>query len=167
MSKVYVISDPHLGHKRIVDFGHREGTTSEEHDDWFRDNWKATVTKRDVVWVLGDVAFTIPALHSFGDLPGHKKLILGNHDEFPAHLYSAYFTVYPGLVRYKRTWLSHCPIHPQELRGLKNVHGHVHHNTVPDTDNYRNVCVDAAIDGKPIPFEHILEWRDQAPCKQP
>lgn len=48
-----------------------------------------------------------------------------------------------GLLKYKEFWLSHAPLHPDELRGKKNVHGHVHTESVNDL-NYLNVSVDSS-----------------------
>ena len=58
-----------------------------------------------------------------------------------------------GFHKYKEFWLSHCPIHPQELRGKYNIHGHVHHNNIPDK-NYFNVCIEA-LNGLPIKLDEI------------
>jgi calcineurin-like phosphoesterase family protein len=41
---------------------------------------------------------------------------------------------------YKSFWLSHCPIHPQELRNRKaNIHGHLHGSVLNDP-RYFDVC---------------------------
>jgi calcineurin-like phosphoesterase family protein len=160
MGQVFVISDLHFGHKRIVEFGHRVGPTVKEHDAWLVDAWKSTVDKRDMVFVLGDVAMTKESLAVYGTLPGYKKLVLGNHDNYPVTDYMAVFgKIMPGLFNYKTMWMSHAPIHPNELYARPNVHGHVHHHTVPDK-RYLNVSVDALEDGKPMPMAHVLEWRD-------
>lgn len=46
------------------------------------------------------------------------------------------------LFSYKNTWISHCPIHPQELRNRDgNIHGHLHNSIVPDL-RYFNVNLD-------------------------
>ena len=47
-----------------------------------------------------------------------------------------------ALLKYKEFWLSHAPLHPDELRGKRNIHGHVHTASVPDT-KYLNVSVDS------------------------
>ena len=64
-----------------------------------------------------------------------------------------------GLYKYKEFWLSHAPIHPCELRGKRNIHGHVHQNHVMDEhhkrDNrYINVCVENT-DGAPVSLDKI------------
>ena len=145
MSNVYVISDLHLGHKNILKFAAqwRHGTTIQEHDDWVVESWNTVVTKRDVVYCLGDVAFSTDALERVAALRGQKMLIMGNHDKYPIETYLRLFArIRPSPFSYKGFWLSHCPIHPAELRGRRNIHGHVHHNTIPD-DRYVNVSVEA------------------------
>jgi len=155
MSRVYFTSDLHLGHASIIKFAGahgREGSNSKEHDEWIIHSWNSIVRKRDLVWVLGDVAMGGPGtkespgigwtnLAKVAKLNGTKKIILGNHDDMPIEAYQQYFQVVRGMGRHKGHWLSHCPIHPVELRGRKNVHGHVHHNTLDD-DRYINVCVE-------------------------
>ncbi len=55
-----------------------------------------------------------------------------------------------SMLKYKGMWLTHCPMHPDELRGKINIHAHVHEQTVmqgwgpwrkPDP-RYVNTCVD-------------------------
>ena len=150
-SKVFFISDLHLGHKNISGFSGdlRGGNNSEEHDEWIIEQWNNTVRPKDVVYVLGDVAFTPTGLTMCQKLNGHKKLVMGNHDTFSAHEYQwVGFSILPGIHRYKEFWLSHAPIHPNELRGKRNIHGHVHAKSIND-DRYINVCVEMCY-GKPI-----------------
>ena len=46
------------------------------------------------------------------------------------------------LFSYKGIWLSHCPIHPLELRGREgNAHGHLHLEKLNDK-RYFNVNID-------------------------
>lgn len=158
MSKVYFISDLHFGHKRIVEFsGTARGnvTSIEEHDTWIINQWNSVVTKNDLVYVLGDVCFDKTKLPLLKKLKGTKHLILGNHDEFSLTEYSKYFNKVHGFMKYRgKAWLSHSPIHPNELRGKINIHGHVHHKTIPDK-NYVNVSVEV-LNGIPISWEDII-----------
>ncbi len=143
-AKVYFISDLHLAHKKILLFSSpwRDGSTVDEHDEWIIKQWNSVVKKRDVVYLLGDVAFSKDGLAKCERLNGVKKLILGNHDHFRVAEYEAVgFKVLGGIVRYKNFWLSHAPVHPEVLRELKNIHGHVHNQSLDD-DRYINVCVE-------------------------
>ena len=121
---------------------------------YLMDRWRRTVTKWDLVYVLGDAAFTDEGLQSIAELPGRKKLVRGNHDKHNAKLLLRVFEDIHGIVAYKRTWLSHAPIHPQELRGRKNIHGHVHFATIPD-DRYINVSAEA-IEYTPVHYKVLM-----------
>lgn len=154
---VFFTSDLHLGHKNIHKF--RKGFESElEHQSYIANYWKATITKRDDVYVLGDACFTMDALDLMRDLPGTKHLIRGNHDELDTQAYLKVFKNVYGLKRYKEFWLSHAPIHPQELRGKVNLHGHVHYHTVPD-NNYFNCCVENLVEQFKHPFVGLDQLR--------
>lgn len=149
MSDIYFISDLHLGHKKILEFSpSRGGSTVDEHDTWIVSQWNSVIVKRDIVYVLGDVCFDIEKMKLLSLMAGEKRLILGNHDVFPIEEYLKYFTKVYGLTKYKGFWLSHAPIHPEELRGKPNIHGHVHNNIINDS-RYISVCVEA-LNGKPI-----------------
>lgn len=60
-----------------------------------------------------------------------------------------------GFMKYKEFWLSHCPIHPAELRGKTNLHGHVHSATIDDV-RYFNTSLEN-INYKPISLYMIRE----------
>lgn len=143
MGTVYLCSDFHLGHKNIA--VHRKGVTSEEDNyEQLKENWHKTITKRDTVICLGDMCFTPERLTEFMSWRAEQKiLILGNHDTDNVSfkdIANAYDKVH-SLLRYKGMWLSHAPIHPDELRGKPNVHGHCHYHEVDDP-RYLNICVE-------------------------
>jgi calcineurin-like phosphoesterase family protein len=171
MSRVYCISDLHFGHKKILGFsGHlRDGNTLEEHDEILVAKWNSVVGKRDLVYVLGDVAFSRQAFFKYvPQLNGRKVLVRGNHDDFQCGEYLQYFEDVAGIFKKSGHWFSHAPIHPAELRGCKNVHGHVHHATIrnhyhePD-ERYINVCVEAC-GGYPVEFEEIKSGEYKSKC---
>ena len=138
MSKVYFTSDWHFGHKAILKY--RDFETIEEHDETFLRNYKKTVTKRDRVFFLGDIAFTKEGLDKLKPLIGYKILYLGNHDTLKVQEYLEVFDEIHALRSYKNFWITHCPIHPQELRNRKGcIHGHLH-ASVLDDDRYFDVC---------------------------
>lgn len=99
----------------------------------------------------------------WGKLAGTKYLVRGNHDtKFTTEEWLKHFKRVESLVSYKGYWLSHAPIHPYELRGKGNIHGHVHQNSILDYDSgapewdrrYINVCVEAVRE-TPISFDNI------------
>lgn len=136
MAHVWFCSDLHFGHKGIEKF---RGQTEAENRARIMREWQSVVGKKDHVYVLGDACFTMETVDSFAQLPGEKFLVRGNHDGLNTAVYLKYFTEVYGLLKYKEFWLSHAPIHPDELRGKVNLHGHVHFGTLPDT-RYFNCC---------------------------
>jgi len=141
MSRVWLTSDWHLGHygctKWRTDFPSYMSMV-----DRLLTDYLSKVKKRDLVWFLGDTAFTPEALEVIAELPGDKRLVLGNHcteRKNKATDFVKVFTQVHGMVKYKDAWLTHCPIHPEELRGKFNFHGHVHEHTLKDS-RYFNVC---------------------------
>lgn len=129
IANVWFCSDLHISHKNIANF--RKEVTSETHNrEVIKHFWDKQVTKRDLVWVLGDAAFDEEAIDWIGELKGEKRLVRGNHDMCPTSSYLRTFTEVYGLVRYKGMWLSHAPVHPDELRGKVNCHGHTHYHNM-------------------------------------
>lgn len=122
--------------------------------------------KRDHLYILGDVCMDLDKMELLNEIPAKKFLIRGNHDDFPLEVYTKYFDNIFGLYRYKGFWMSHSPIHPCELRGKKNIHGHVHQNSIQQRvvsnvgieydPRYINVCVENC-EGYPINMQEIRE----------
>lgn len=139
MANVWFTSDLHFGHNNIQKF-RLEVASEEDNRNRILQDWRDCVTKRDDVYVLGDAAFTMESVQEFGKLPGRKYLVRGNHDELNTQVYLKYFTAVYGLKKYKEFWLSHAPIHPAELRGKINLHGHVHYQSI-----HKDVAVDTGI----------------------
>lgn len=139
MSRLWFGSDFHLGHKNIEKFRSPLVSSMEENNKRIIQDWKNTVTKKDIIFILGDFCFDKELFDSL-DLPGYKKyLIRGNHDRFQTSQYLKFFDEIEGLFKYKNMWLSHAPIHPSELRGKVNIHGHTHFHTMPEKE-YLNIC---------------------------
>lgn len=167
MSNVYFISDLHLGHKRILDFAgeYRDGETVYDHDQIIVDRINETCSKKDILYILGDVCMTDEGFSRLFELKPQLRLVKGNHDLRPVVQYNKVFQQIHGIVRYKDHWLSHCPLHPDELRGRNNIHGHVHKNSIRDVhgkvdDRYINVCVENNR-GYPVAYKDIesKDWR--------
>lgn len=148
MSEVYFTSDWHLGHRNILKY--RDGVaTIRDHDQLLFANHRSVVSKRDTTYFLGDMLFEItPAYRSaFAQLQGRKILLLGNHDNRDIRSLLSVFDDVVGPIKYNsKFWLTHHPMHPQELYGKINIHGHTHNQMVLDNgriDNrYFNVCPD-------------------------
>ena len=143
---IHFCADPHLGHKNIHKF--RDFVSSSEDNTYrFLKEAGLKLHKRSITYFLGDVAFDEESLELVGGLPGRKILIKGNHDnQVSTKLQSLVFDEIHGLFKYKKFWLSHAPIHPNELRGKVNLHGHVHSATIKRFGfidrRYMNLCPD-------------------------
>lgn len=173
MSGRYIISDLHLSHKNISNF-RDNGLTSEE--QWDKAYEGLTIAnKRDILFLLGDIAFSKYWLDKIKELPCQNKiLIVGNHclqgGITMRDLVDTYEQVY-SLHKYKGFWLSHAPIHPMELRGKRNIQGHTHPylmtkevygETVVD-DRYINVCVEY-VGYTPIKWEYAISEEYKQEC---
>jgi len=155
----YLLSDMHLGHKDIHKKFRTQFNSDEEHDQTIITNYLNTITKRDTVYFLGDIAFSDEAIEKVQKLPGYKILVLGNHDvdrgTNRAKALQACFDKICGITSKHQIWLTHAPIHPEELRGKFNIHGHVHNKTLQDY-RYANVSMEN-INYTPVTFQEIQE----------
>lgn len=125
---VYFCSDLHIGHPLAARL--RGFKSVDEHDEAVIDSIAGVSDKRTVIWVLGDVCMRRDKMPMLSRILGRKRLVRGNHDNFDMGDYLAHFEEIHGFLRYKKFWLSHCPIHPQEMyRCAGNIHGHIHRNT--------------------------------------
>lgn len=166
MSNVFFISDLHIDHQNILKFSRelRDGGTVKEHNEILISKINSRVTKRDKLFILGDVVWRKQDLSILDRINGQKELIIGNHDEHGIPAYQQHFDKIHGFYKYKGFWISHCPIHPDELRGRRNIHGHVHQNYImkkflgipyKQDDRYIPVTVEA-LDGYPISYDEII-----------
>lgn len=153
---VFFISDLHLGHKNMAI---KRGFVNEVHmNEYIVDKWNSVVSKRDHVFILGDVTMEKTLYYPvLSLLKGTKTVVMGNHDE-PQHVMELlkYVNKVAGMIDYKKQFiLTHCPIHPSQLefRYSYNIHGHVHENTLDDP-RYINVSAEA-INYEPIEFSKI------------
>lgn len=159
MSKLFLTSDLHLGHKSICRY-RQQFETVEEHDAVVFDNLASAVNKRDSIYFMGDVAFTFEGLEKIKTLNVKSKvLIIGNHDlergitvEHLADVYDKVFALHSR----RNVWFSHCPIHPSEMRDrIGNIHGHKHVGVIDDP-KYFNVCLEHT-NYKPVLFSQVAE----------
>ena len=144
MGNVYFIGDLHFGHTGITAF-RKEFPSEAVHSEYIKTCWNKIVSKKDLVFVMGDAAFSAHALSQVKGLAGRKILVRGNHDTLPTEDYLEHFEEVYGLLAYKEFWLSHAPIHPTELYGRTNIHGHCHRGgpteIVTNSDMFRNIPV--------------------------
>ena len=139
MGRILIIADLHFRHKNMAI---KRGFKDElEHDEFIISQWNKVVLKKDTVWILGDITMEKSShYHLLSRLNGYKKAVLGNHDQ-PHHVPELlkYVNSVCGMTKLKGFILTHAPIHDSELgRFGKNIHGHVHENSLDD-DRYINV----------------------------
>jgi calcineurin-like phosphoesterase family protein len=132
MSIVRFIADLHLSHENMAK--RRGFSTIEEHDEHIIAKWNSVVNKRDVTYILGDVTMEKSSPYPLLDrLNGIKHIVLGNHDrrQDTKKLFE-YAESVAGMIQYKGIFLTHCPIHSDELNYgiVKNIHGHIHDKVV-------------------------------------
>ena len=173
MCSVRFIGCLHLGHEWMAK--HRGFQDSEHHDDYLIKEWNKIVTKKDLTYILGDVAMENHRFyHKLDQLNGRKIVVLGNHDEpRDVRMLLQYVESVAGMIDYKDCILTHCPIHPAEISFCRlNIHAHIHENKLNEVEylsrygdpgekvehtlhKYR--CVDAKlINFKPKTLEELL-----------
>lgn len=138
MVDMWVVSDWHLFHDRIIEYGERPFKNVPEMHDALLTYHNELVTPNAHVYMLGDATMLrgssgSQAAKRFIELVrkfnGHKRLILGNHDHFPLKVYQeAGFEKVVGTGRWLDNLLfSHYPVHPSSIgSATANVHGHTH-----------------------------------------
>lgn len=144
---VYFGGDLHLGHKNICKF--RKGWDCRaDHDNYMIDMvYSYAKSKRNTIYLLGDVCFDLTSVEKLARINtnGNIQIVLGNHDTernlTARDWVDAGFHRLYSLKKYKEFWLSHAPIHGDELRGKKNIHAHTHEYRIDD-DRYLCVSVD-------------------------
>ena len=168
-SNYWLFSDPHFWHDNIYKFVNASGirvrerfTSEKEGREYMVDRWRTLVQPSDHIWCLGDLCMHRGNHHAtefialVKSLPGHKRLILGNHDHYATGVYTAAgfekvraSNVYDGLL------MTHYPVHASSIgpRLIGNVHGHTHDH--PDIGpQYLNVSCERT-NYEPIHIEEV------------
>ena len=84
--RIFLTSDLHLGHENIIKYCNRPFDSVHEMNSVLIENWNKTINKNDIVYFLGDLAFSRgnkeKVLCFMNSLNGKKIFIRGNHDRF-------------------------------------------------------------------------------------
>ena len=157
---IYLTSDQHFGHIKIMEYENRPFKTVSEMNDFMITQWNKTVSNKDTVYVLGDFAWgNKEAVSLFVSmLNGYKILIKGNHDKNSKTWYhDAGFNdvIDGGIILDDFYLLTHKPLYMNENMPFVNIHGHTH-SMCFDSKLYVNVGVDV-LNYKPILFNEIKE----------
>ena len=152
----FVISDPHFHHENMAKY--RGFSCAEEMNELIVKNWNNVISKRDNIFLLGDITMEKKNYEILSRLKGQIDVVLGNHDQ-KQHIREMlkYVNSVSGMIDYKsKVIFTHCPIHPSQLefRYKYNIHGHVHENSIDDA-RYINVCAEM-INYTPIEFNKLI-----------
>jgi calcineurin-like phosphoesterase family protein len=161
LENIWFTSDLHLGHDHAVKA--RGFSSVIEHDWAIITSLNSVVKRRDKIFILGDVVWNVDSLKLLKEIHGTKELIIGNHDNTATKEYLEHFTKVHGFRKYKHFWLSHCPIHPQEVyRCRGNIHGHIHNGGATASLGYPyfNVNIDCN-QMNPVNFSTILRYFEE------
>lgn len=162
---VFLTSDTHFGHTKIIEHCKRPFSSVEEMDEVMIERWNAAIGLRDEVWHLGDFAFRTPDMRRYFDqLNGRKKLIFGNHDdETTRRLAWDEVRDYAEVkLNKQKIVLFHYPIQEWNgaFRGSIHAHGHQHNPAaVTGSHGGRFARFDVGVDAwnfTPIPAETLL-----------
>lgn len=163
--KRYIVADLHFGHSNIIKYENRPYSNVYEMDASLIELWNSTVSKDDLVYVLGD--FTLSRRMDLiknlvEQLHGRKILIMGNHDtRKPRDYIECGFEVAtrkpmmvePGVI------LMHEPFEDLGLIAENYIYffGHVHLNHSLMNKYPNCMCVSAERIGyRPIDFDEQL-----------
>lgn len=152
VGKIFYASDHHFFHQKVFEtcrLGKFESVEEMNSEIVARHN--AKVGDNDIVYFLGDVIFCKHAnmvenlAQTLGEMRGHKRLILGNHDY--RHVNQVEFTRYFETIKeVEIVWdgdrtvhLMHYPMLAwwNKRRGSYHVHGHTHGDRGPDFEVLR------------------------------
>lgn len=168
---IYVTSDTHFCHDKPFIYEPRGFSSIQEMNETLIENWNGTVSKNDIVYVLGD--FFLGTDYDFikntiERLNGNIYLILGNHDtnakwQFYTMLSNILSVKYADIIVYKKRqfYMSHYPTLTATLqsnpeKAIFNLFGHTHSKDkfYEDSPYMYNVAVDAN-DNRPVSMEEI------------
>lgn len=161
MSRVFFTSDLHFGHENLCRA--IRGMSAKESEELIIENWNKVITKRDLVYILGDFTFEkasrIPYLCNA--LRGDKYIIGGNHDTLGCvKEFMRLGIPVLGCAKYRGFLCSHTPIHTSEVGYFRgNIHGHIHHTKYNGGlgPEYYNVNTELH-DYTPVLFDEIEQY---------
>lgn len=176
-NKIWFTSDIHFGHKSILDFcpnrKSKYGETVEQMNQSIISDWNNSVSKEDVVFILGDVSFAsiTETAKLISELNGKLHLVYGNHCKkfLDKKLFTVWFeTISPYLdlqIDDQKLVLCHYPIYEWNAChwGAWHLHGHTHGKKLP---MHNCKCLDVGLDSTNktvIDFETIKDYMKTKP----
>lgn len=173
MKNTFLCADTHFSHRGMVRYMRPDGVTKqrpwytiEDMDEALIENWNRSVSPKDTVFVLGDLAINRSAVPLISRCNGRKVLVKGNHDNFGLRDYFPHFEDIHAAYRLENFILTHIPVHVDSVqRWTGNFHGHLHEERVmrPNGEwqgreiDPRYLCVSMEqIDYTPIAFDDAV-----------
>lgn len=156
---LYFTSDLHLGHAFAAE---KRGFASQDDHDMAVLNSLCALPKHSKLWILGDIAWGLKELRLLEEVPCETMdAVLGNHDKLHISQYQLVFDNVHGARSYKSFWLTHIPIHPQEICHqhdmLGNIHGHIHKGASTDELPLPYFNVNWDFHRGPVRFDDIVK----------
>lgn len=162
--KIWIWSDHHFSHRRIIEMERRPFGCNGEMHQAFINHYNETVSEGDIVIWAGDVMFGATGEFNDGLWKNFDKtyniLVVGNHDFKKRDLRKLQFDEQHLLIEVvidgHRVVITHYPFTPKD-KSIKVVHGHTHSR---DTgwDTHYNVAVEA-LGYKPVGLKELLSAR--------
>lgn len=165
MANIWVTSDIHFHHKRIMDFckNTRPWDSVEEMNEGLIEAWNSTVANNDTIYYLGDFSFgkRENTEHILRKLNGQKYLVYGNHDQQLREGWAKqYFNHRADILRHKLFGCDVVMCHYPLLRwekchyGSLLCFGHEHGNDI----GAKGRCMDVGWDahGKILNMEDVV-----------
>lgn len=159
--KIFISSDLHLGHTNIIKYCNRPFKDVKEMNSVLVKNWNNTISNKDKVYFLGDLAYGKNAStdYWYNKLKGQMIFIKGNHDiSNNIHFYEYQILEYKNISFY----LCHDSKDvPSNWKGWI-IYGHYHNNNLNefpffDRKNKRiNISVDLT-NYKPVNMDYIIK----------
>lgn len=154
--KLYFWSDLHFFHNNIIKYSNRPFESKFHMNDIMLANYKNIITEHDVVVFGGDITFAqAQEVSAFlQDLPGHKILVIGNHDIghsgkfIELHAFEATTLCFDFIYNNQQFFVSHYPISENLFSKHShmwfNIHGHTHTTIIGKEFPHRfiNMCVE-------------------------
>ena len=170
---IYLTSDTHFCHDKPFVYEPRGFSSIQEMNETLIENWNGTVSKNDIVYVLGD--FFLGTDYDFikntvENLNGNIYLILGNHDtnakwQFYTTISKILSVKFADIIVYKKRqfYMSHYPTLTATLqsnpeKAIFNLFGHTHSKDkfYENSPYMYNVAVDAN-DNAPVSIDFIYD----------
>lgn len=162
--KVFLIGDCHFGHRNIIKYCNRPFLDVDDMNEQLIKNWNRVVGANDIVYVVGDFALCGKnKIIEIGQrMNGHKRLILGNHDQASMETYrqAGFEMIYNHPIVLDGFFIiSHEPmVGFSPNTPFANIFAHVHDNPAYTDCSARSFCVSAErIAYEPIEFVTIKE----------